>query len=252
MDPYRWSWDPDAIAVTIGLVGAYWIAATRYPAPRWRIACFAGGCFLLLAVQITPVDTLALHRLLVMHFLQNVVLAEWAPLLVVLGLTPAMARELERIPGMRVATHPLVALPAWLAVYYAWHTPWAYDAALDHRWTILHLEHATYFLAGSLMWWPAVHGRITTGGKAFYVFAAFVAGAPLGLLLALIPRPVYHFYERQPDMWGLSDLSDQQIAGITMASEQAVVFFVALVIFLRRFFEEEGRADTYRAPTART
>ena len=94
------------------------------------------------------------------------------------------------------------------------------------------------------------HGRLSTGGKSLYVFGAFVLGSPLGLLLALLPRPVYDFYERAPDVWGLSDLADQQLAGVTMASEQAVVFFVVLAIFLRRFFEEEGRADTYRVPTS--
>jgi putative membrane protein len=252
MDPYRWSWDPDALVVTAGLAVAYAIAATRFPSPRWRVACFAGGCALLLAVQITPLDTLALHRSLLMHLLQNVVLAEWAPLLCVLGLTPAMAAQLERVPGARIATHPLVALPVWLVSYYAWHLPWAYDAALDHQWTILHLEHAAYFTAGVLLWWPVVHGRLSTGGKSLYVFGAFVLGSPLGLLLALLPRPVYHFYERAPNMWGLSDVTDQQLAGVTMASEQAIVFFVVLAIFLRRFFEEEGRADTYRLPTARS
>jgi putative membrane protein len=249
MHPYKWSWDADAIVVSFGLAAAYLIARTRFPAPRWRVACFLGGCVLLLAVQIGPQETLALHYLLIMHLLQNVVLAEWGPLLIVLGLTPAMAREIERIPGVRIATHPLVALPVWLATYFAWHVPAAYDAALRHQWTILHAEHATYFLAGCLLWWPVVHGRRSSGVKAVYLFAAFAAGSPLGLLLALLPKPVYDFYEHAPRVWGLSHLADQQIAGVTMASEQAVVFFVALMVYLRRFFAEEARADRYRVPT---
>ena len=76
-------------------------------------------------------------------------LAEWAPLLCVLGLTPAMAAAARAHPGRadrsRIRSSPS---PIWLATYYAWHLPWAYDAALDHQWTILHLEHATYFAAG--------------------------------------------------------------------------------------------------------
>src|SRR5206468_4185228 len=111
VDPYRWSWDADAVVVSFGLAGAYLIARTRFPTTRWRLAAFMTGCALLLAVQIGPVETLALHYLVCMHFLQNVTLAEWGPLLIVVGLTPAMARELERIPGARIATHPFVALP---------------------------------------------------------------------------------------------------------------------------------------------
>jgi cytochrome c oxidase assembly factor CtaG len=251
VEPYRWSWDADALVVIPGMAAAYAIALTRFPSPRRRIACFASGCALMLAVQITPLDTLALHYLLVMHLLQNVVLAEWGPLLIVLGLTPAMARTIERLPGARVVTHPLVALPIWLGAYYVWHLPWAYDAALRHQWTILHLEHATYFTAGCLLWWPVVHGERSSGAKAVYLFAAFVLGSPLGLLLALLPHPVYGFYEHVPRLWGLSPLTDQQIAGVTMASEQAIVLFAAFALYLWRFFDEEGRADTFRAPTVR-
>ncbi len=248
MDPYRWSWDADALVVIPGMAAAYAIALTRFRAPPWRIVCFAFGCVLMLVVQITPLDTLALHYLLVMHLLQNVVLAEWGPLLIVLGLTPAMARELERIPGFRTLTHPLVALPVWLGAYYAWHLPWAYDAALRHQWTILHLEHATYFTAGCLLWWPVVQGQRPSGQKALYLFAAFVFGAPLGLLLALLPNAIYGFYDGVPRLWGLSPITDQQIAGVTMASEQAIVLFAAFAFFLLRFFDEEGRKDAYRAP----
>ncbi len=177
MHPYRFSLDADALVLMPGFAAAYLIARTRFPAPRWRVASFMAGCALMLAVQIGPLDTLALHYLLSIHLLQNVVIAEWGPLLCVLGLTPRMAAELERIPGARLVTHPLVALPAWLVAYGAWHLPWAYDAALHHQWTVLHAEHATYFAAGCLVWWPVVHGRHSNGTKAVYTFGAFGRGA---------------------------------------------------------------------------
>jgi len=247
--PYRFSWDADALLLMPAFAAAYLMACTRFPAPTWRKVCFLSGCALMLAVQIGPLDTLALHYLLLMHLLQNVVIAEWGPLLCVLGLTPEMAAEIERIPGARVFTHPLVALPLWLATYYAWHLPWAYDAALRHQWTILHLEHACYFTAGVLLWWPVFHGRLSSGGRALYAFGAFVLGSPLGLLLALLPRAVYGFYVHGPRLWGLSALADQQIAGLTMATEESVVFFVVFAFFVRRFLAEEQTGDTFRRPT---
>jgi cytochrome c oxidase assembly factor CtaG len=249
VDPYRWSWDADALVVLPAMAAAYLIALQRFPAPRWRIACFLAGCALMLAVQIGPADTLALHYLLTMHFLQNVAIAEWGPLLVVLGLTPQMAGDIERIPGVRTVTNPLLALPIWLVTYFAWHVPWAYDAALRHQWTILHAEHACYFFAGVLVWWPVVHGRISSGAKALYLFGAFLLASPLGLLLALLPNAVYDFYEQAPRLWGLSPLSDQQLAGISMSAEQAIVFFAAFALFVRRFLHEQESADTFRAPT---
>jgi cytochrome c oxidase assembly factor CtaG len=65
--------------------------------------------------------------------------------------------------------------------------------------------------------------------------------APLGLLLALLPRPVYDFYvHASPRVWGLRPLADQEIAGVTMASEQAVVLFAVFVYWFRRFLAEES------------
>src|SRR5262245_40436224 len=90
-----------------------------------------------------------------------------------------------------------------------------------------------------------VHGRFSDGIKALYLFAAFVLASPLGLLLALIPRPVYDFYKDAPQLWGLSDLADQQIAGLTMAVEQAIVFFAVFAYYFARFLRTEQIAGVF-------
>jgi len=156
-----------------------------------------------------------------------------------------MAAAASRVPGWRTLTHPLVALPLWLGSYYVWHVPPIYDAALEQSGWLLDLEHVTYFLAGVLMWWPVVHGRYSDGMKALYLFAAFVLAAPLGLLLALLPRPIYDFYKDAPQLWGLSDKTDQEIAGVTMAVEQAVIFFAVFAYFLLRFLRTEHIAGVF-------
>jgi cytochrome c oxidase assembly factor CtaG len=144
----------------------------------------------------------------------------------------------------RVATHPAVALPVWLVDYFVWHLPPVYQAALDHQSWLIHAEHACYFATGILMWWPLVQDvprRLPSGARAAYAFAAFVLASPLGLLFALLPRPVYDFYvDARPRVWGLSPLADQQIGGVTMASEQAVVLFVVFLYWFRAFLAEEG------------
>ena len=63
--------------------------------------------------------------------------------------------------------------------------------------------------------------------------------SPIGLLLGLVPQPVYSFYERAPRTWGPGPLFDQQIAGMTMAFEQAAVFFAVFTKYLFRFLREE-------------
>ena len=245
MDPHSWSlhWD---VLLAIGVLAAgYFWSQRRWPVDATRRAAFDLAIILLLAVYITPLHTIALHYLLSVHLLQNVVTAEWAPGLVVFAVAPAFARELERFIAVRVLTHPVVALPLWLATYFVWHVPPIYDAALRQSGWLLHSEHLTYFAAGVLMWWPVVHGRYTDGIKALYLFGAFVLAAPLGLLLALLPRPIYRFYEDAPQLWGISHTTDQQIAGVTMVVEQAVVFFAVFAYFFLRFLRTEHIAGVF-------
>lgn len=245
MDPHSWSLHWDVLLAIGALAAAYFWSQRRWPADTTRKAAFDLAVILLLAVYVTPLHTIALHYLLSVHLLQNVVTAEWAPGLVVFALAPSLARELERFAPVRLLTHPLVALPLWLGTYFVWHVPPIYDTALEQSGWLLHLEHLTYFFAGLLMWWPVVHGRYSDGVKALYLFGAFVLAAPLGLLLALLPRPIYDFYKDAPQLWGLSDSTDQQIAGVTMAVEQAIVFFAVFAYFFMRFLRTEHIAGVF-------
>jgi putative membrane protein len=196
---------------------------------RARWASFAAGIALVVVAEVDPLADLSFDSL-TMHLLQNVILAEWAPLLLVFGLSPEV--------GSRVARHiaPWFALPLWLVTYFVWHAPPIYDAALRNPDTLLHLEHVCYLAAGVAMWLPVAHGALGDGAKAVYLFAAFMLASPLGLLLALVPDAVYDYYDGH---WGLSALADQQLAGVTMAAEQAVVLFALFSVYFARFMRAE-------------
>jgi cytochrome c oxidase assembly factor CtaG len=225
-----------------GLVPALALAyatATRRERPRGpRLAAAAAALALIFFAFATELQQFALHTFLWAHLLQNVVLAEWAPALLVLAVPPALAARARGV----VLFNPFVALPIWIATYLLWHLPWVYDYALRHPHSLLHVEHVTYLAAGLALWWPVVHGTQSAGAKAAYLFAAFVLASPLGLLLALIPRAVYSFYVNAPRTWGPGPLVDQQIAGVTMAVEQAVVFFAVFAYYLLRFLRDEEAA----------
>src|SRR5579864_3816981 len=218
-------------------VGFVPVLAAAGVAMRARPLPLVAALALVFAAFVTRLQPLAIHTFLWAHLLQNVVLAEWAPALLVLAVPKRIAA--------RVRIAPLVALPLWLATYFVWHLPWIYDFALRHPHSLLHVEHVTYLLAGLCLWWPVVHGRMSSGAKAAYLFAAFVLASPLGLVLALFPRPIYSFYAHAPRTWGPSAEIDQQIAGVTMAAEEALVFFAVFTLYLLRFLREEQGGTDY-------
>ena len=93
--------------------------------------------------------------------------------------------------------------------------------------------------------------RVGSGARAGYVFAAFVLGSPVGLVMALVPDVIYDFYaEAHHRVWGLDALEDQQLAGVLMAFEQAAVFFVVVAYWFFRFLSEEERREDLEQPAA--
>jgi cytochrome c oxidase assembly factor CtaG len=245
VSPWASSWSAEAL-VPLALA-AWYLAVTRGERDRARTASFLAGCGLLVAALVTPLDTLARTYLVWAHLLQNVVLAEWAPLLLVLGIPPVLAGRLARPRGVRALTQPFVALPLWVGTYALWHVPALYDAALRRPDWLLPLEHATYLLVGLLFWWcvwqDAPH-RLSSGARAGYVVAAFVLSAPLGLVLALVPNAIYDAYASAPErVFGLSRLEDQQLGGMTMAAEQSIVFFGVFAYWFLRFLSEQEELE---------
>ena len=164
---------------------------------------FAAGLLVVLAAVLSPIATVALHYHSPAHLLQNVMLAEWAPALLVLGISAPLAAWLAPAPRLPTLTYPLVALPLWIAFYAAWHIP----AAVRHDPGARNTPQSPAPVVRRRL--PALvaglpgrpHG-ISNGARALYVFAAFLFASPLGLLLALLPSAIYDFYDEALRLWG--------------------------------------------------
>ena len=97
MSPSDWSWNPEAL-VPVALAVVYLVGTRGRRSPA-RTVSFLAGCGLLVLALVTPLDTLAREYLVWAHLLQNVVIAEWAPLLLVLGVPPDLAQQAHASRG---------------------------------------------------------------------------------------------------------------------------------------------------------
>jgi cytochrome c oxidase assembly factor CtaG len=228
---FEWFFLGAAIAAAAAYV---WFARDDRPEP-WRAALYALGLLLIAGSLNSPLETIAVKRLLLIHLLQNALIADIAPLLLLLGLTPKM---LTALPQVRAR----YALPAWLIAWYGTHAANFYDWALRNSWP-LNIEHGLLILGGLLFWWPLVSGRLSTPPALAYLGAGFVASSFLGLALIFSTRPLYSYYEHTQRLWGLSPTRDQNLGGILMNAEQTLVFLLAIGFYVWRLLSEEHGAE---------
>jgi putative membrane protein len=249
MSPWSPTFEP-LFAVLGAIAACLYVRAWRCARPRppaWRAWLFGTGIGLVVVSLNSPLETIAVEHLLLFHLLQNVIISDWAPPLILIGLTPAMRAASAQRLGAWFAwiTRPAIALAIWLVGWYVIHLGAVYDRFLDTP-LLLNLEHAILIAIGFLFWWPVLCDAprsVPTLGRLAYVFAAFAGSAFLGLALTFSP-PVYGYYESLPDrLWGISAEQDQNLGGILMTTEQALVLFSAIVWLLLRLFREEQEAE---------
>ena len=254
--PTAFSLEPLFLALAV-VAGYVYVRALRRGERLawWRPAVFFAGLVLIAASLNSPLETIAAHYLLLMHLLQNVAIADWAPPLLVIGLAPAMRAGLARLGGRAFATltRPKIALPVWLVGWYVIHLALVYDYALEHAWA-LNVEHGLLIAIGLVFWWPVFSERPhapSTITRLAYVLAGFVGSVFLGLAFTFSGSAFYEFYEQAPRLWGLTPQQDQNFGGILMTSEQALVFLAALAYLLTKLFHEETERERQLAEEQR-
>jgi putative membrane protein len=241
-DPWQIPSDP-AWAAAVVIFGAGYLWAGRvFCVPFWRRACFLAGLAVVGAGLLSPIEHVAIEAMLSFHLLQNVMLADWAPPLLILGFTTTMAAAAESHRWVRAVTHPGFALAYWLAVWYVVHIPAVYNYALENRWA-LGIEHLLFLSAGLAFWWSViVPGRMAPTPKLVYLAIAFFVAAPVAAFIALATTTLYPYYDGTPHLFGQTPLEDQQIGGMLMAVEQSILLFVAFTWTFFAMLRDDERA----------
>ena len=234
--------------------------------PRGQVAAWHTAMALWVAGLLSPIDALADDGL-AFHMLQHLLIADIAAPFMLVGLrNPVLAFFLPReilIPlarnrrlrgGFRVLRRPLVALPVYVVVLYAWHFGIFFDAAVRHP--LVHaLQHSSFIAIGVLVWWSVLEPkRRRLRGELWkigHVLSARFLGMFLGMSFVLIRTPIYSdIYGSGTRELGLSPIGDQQLAGGMMVVLDIILMVFALGFFFMRAGEQND-ADEQRAAAGR-
>jgi cytochrome c oxidase assembly factor CtaG len=254
-----WSaWTPDPLAlagmvIAIGFFTQGFIRVRRRNpahAPWSRAWLFGTGILVIALGIVSPLDTIAEEYLQSAHMLQHVLIADLGVALALLAvrgpltvfflprdlLVPlARTRWLRR--ALDVALRPAVAIGLWLTVLIAWHIPTLYEAALRHS-GLHRLEHLSFVLVGTLVWTliidPARHGRLSVNERLGVAAMVFWTSQILSYVMVFSFEPFYDVYADAPEeLFGLSPLTDQKLAGVVMMVEQTLTIGIAMLLLVR-------------------
>ncbi|WCB92772.1 hypothetical protein DSM104299_01471 [Baekduia alba] len=249
---------PGPILIVVALTALYvarWRQVRKSGSTRGasygRLLAWLGGMLCIAIALISPIDTLA-DQVFAMHMVQHVLLLDFAPILLILGLSKVLLRPVARTVldaerALGPIAHPIFAVAFYVGSMWLWHIPFMYDAALNHSGVHV-IEHTFFLSAGLLYWWhllSPVRGRHLTGlAPVGYMVSTKVFVGLLGIFLTFAPSSIYSFYEHRPQVWGLHPADDQALAGAIMAIEQSIVMGVALAyLFVRALAESERQQE---------
>ncbi len=236
-------------AYITGLIRLWRNAGFGHGIQLWRASCFLGGIMILIFALSTPMDRLA-DEAFSIHMIQHMLLMKVVAPLLLLGefssvFLWAVGRDAShQLAGLWKRSYRLQAiwkqvLNPWFAwslfavSLWIWHIPAFYHAALKN--TPLHdLEHLSFLGTSLLFWWYLIQNgrmlKVRYGTAIFYLFTTTLHESALGALLTFSSTNWYSFYA-SAHLWGLSPLSDQQLAGVIMWLPGGILFMCLIVLY---------------------
>jgi putative membrane protein len=227
--PADWlaGWNLDPVLIALVAAGTAWSFVRGGRERNWQLAAI--GLFALL--YLTPLCTLpsALFSARVVH---HIVLATvLAPLFV-------RALRLERfaLPGSLAVLTAVQAL-----VFWAWHAPPLYAAAL--RSDALFWLMQVSITASAAIWWARLR-QAPASAAVLSLLATMVQMGLLGALLTFAGRALYAPHWLTTQAWGFSPLEDQQVAGLVMWAPASGLYLMAALVTLYRSMPAHQAART--------
>jgi putative membrane protein len=123
--------------------------------------------------------------------------------------------------------HPFLIWLLFALTLWGWHHPRLYQSAL--RDPLLHdAQHLSFFVAACLFWRvcldPFSRHSLCPAIAVLYLFTTSLHASALGVFLTLAPQAWYDEYSGRVETWGLTQLQDQQLAGLIMWLPSCLIY----------------------------
>jgi len=262
-------WSPPVFLTVMVLLSAIvytrgWFAIRKTRPAQFsplRLASFLSGLAVLWLAIGSPMDGFA-DALLSAHMVEHLLLMSFVPPLLLLGnpqvpmlrglpriLTVPLLGPLFRLKTLRslgrFLTRPIVAWLAMNLIFLGWHVPSAYDFALENEhWH--DFEHICFLGSSILFWWPLIRPWPTSARYPGWIMLPYLVGADivntaLSAFLAFCDRPVYTYYLREPNPFGISPVADQEAGAVIMWVLGSLVFLIPAIVITIRLLEQNSK-----------
>jgi len=217
----RWNLDPVLLAVMAAGFVLLWFG----PARTGR-GCLLAAMAVLAVSFVSPLCALssALFTARTLHHL-----------LLILAAAPLLAIALPAPRKGRIA----LAAAVHVVVFWTWHAPDAYAAALSND--VAYWAMQISMLASAVWFWAGV--RTASAPSAIAALLAVMLGMGLlGALIAFAGQPIYAPHFATTLAWGLTPLEDQQAAGLIMWAPAAAAYLAVALWRMARLLSPPAEA----------
>lgn len=231
-------------------------AATGEPAVTpFQVTCWILGVVAVWVAADWPIHDVAEGNNYSVHMVQHLVLSMVAPPLLLLGTPGWLARAVLRPPSplfrvVRSLARFLPALIVFNVVLVLTHWPAIVDFSL--RAELPHfLVHALIFVSAFIVWLPIISPlpeipRLSPPGRMIFLFLQSVVPTVPASFLTFGSAPLYKFYEDVPQLWGLSTVDDQRLAGLIMKIGAGLLLWLLIAVIFFRWAADEERGSAAR------
>lgn len=225
MKPGPWSphFHPVTLAIVVVLIAAYVWGARGESRPttkqRWAFAAAAGA---LLVAGSWPLEDLAAHWSLTTLVLQRLLLVLVAAPMLLVSIPAPLAARLTRPTWIDAVvayvSRPVVAVVVFTSVAFGTLLTPAVAAQSSSAGARIALD-GVLFLSGIVLWSPVMKtlpgtSRPTPLGRAVYLIVQSVVPGFPSIIFVFAHHPLYPAFSHAHEVFGLTPLVDQQLAGV--------------------------------------